>query len=78
MKWLQRFLQKKQGQLSEQVAQTMDMLPHLAWILEKAWKETDGQSFFKRWKPFAVHTLLYILQYTSTYDPDPDRPHPEP
>jgi hypothetical protein len=55
------------------VAQTMDMFPHLLWIIDKAWKETSHLRFISRWKWFVVHTILYILQYHTVYDPDPVR-----
>lgn len=68
IKVLKKFLRKKHQQLSEQVAHTMDIIPLLAWILDKAWKETQHLSFFRRWKSFVIHALLYILQYKSIYD----------
>jgi uncharacterized membrane protein YbjE (DUF340 family) len=70
LRWLQKFLYKKQQQLSTEVSQTMDMFPHLLWIMDKAWKESKHLRFFNRWKMFVVHTLLYTLQYRSDYDPD--------
>lgn len=70
---LQNFLDKKHKQLSAEVAQTMDMFPHLLWILDKAWKETRGHGWLTRWKMFVIHTILYILQYRSQDDPDPQR-----
>jgi hypothetical protein len=73
IRWLQKFLHKKHQQLSVEVAQTMDMFPHLLWIIDKAWKETSHLRFISRWKWFVVHTILYILQYHTVYDPDPVR-----
>lgn len=70
---LQNFLDKKHKQLSAEVAQTMDMFPHMLWILDKAWKESRSRRFFSRWKIFVIHSILYILQYQPHHDPDPQR-----
>lgn len=73
LKILKRFLAGKHQQLSEQVQHTMDIFPHLIWILDKAWKETKDHSLITRWKLFALHSLLYILQYQTSYDTYSDR-----
>lgn len=65
---IQRFLRKKHAQLADEVSHTMDMFPHLIWIVDKAWKETSGLSFFKKWKTFLVHSMLYLLQYKTADD----------
>ncbi len=73
MRWVQKLLRHKQQQLAEDVERTMDMFPHLLYILDKARKETAHLRWWRRWRPFLIHTLLYILQYQSTHDSDPVR-----
>ena len=73
LKLLKRFLAGKHQQVSEQVQHTMDIFPHLIWILDKAWKETKDHSWMTRWKLFVIHSLLYILQYQTSYDTYSDR-----
>lgn len=73
IKLLQRWLGRKHQELSSQVAHTMDMIPQLIWIIDKAWKETAHLTWIRRWKVFLIHSLLYILQYKSVHDPYPNR-----
>lgn len=70
---LKKYLARKHQQLSEQVSHTLEMIPQLTWILDKAWKETKHMPLIARWKSFVIHSLLYILQYQSAYDPHTDR-----
>ena len=78
IKILQRYLHQKHRGLSEQVAHTMDIIPHIAWILDKAWRDSKHLGLLARWKSFIIHSLLYTLQYKSSYDTDPDRAYPKP
>lgn len=78
LKMLKKYLTRKHHELSAQVARTMDIFPELTWIIDKAWKETKHLSWFARWKSFVTLSLLYILQYHSTYDPYPDRTDTKP
>ena len=78
LKIMQRYLKRKHSELSDQVSHTMDIIPHIAWILDKAWRDSKHLGLLARWKSFIIHSLLYTLQYKSTYDPDPDRPDPKP
>lgn len=73
MKLMHRFLKRKQSVLAEQVSHTMDMMPHLAWIIEKAWNETTQLNGATRIKTFIIRSLLYILQYKISDDPYTDR-----
>lgn len=70
---LKNWLNKKHKELANEIASTMDMFPQLLWIIDKAWKETAALHFLKRLKLFLLHTFLYILQYQTRYDTDPDR-----
>ncbi len=70
---LRKYLNKKHQQLSLEVSQTMDMFPHLLWIIDKAWNESKSLRFFQRLKLFLLHTLLYILQYRTADDTDSNR-----
>ena len=75
MKAIQKYLAKKHGVLSQQVEHTMDMMPHLAWIIERAWRETSEIKRRGKWKTFILMAILYILQFrinddTHTYRPD--------
>lgn len=47
----QAFLRKRQQQLASEVSQTMDMIPQILWIIDKAWKETKGHSFSSAGNP---------------------------
>ncbi len=73
MRLLKKFLHRKQNELSEQVAHTLDMIPQLAWIMDKAWKETRQWRGYARIKSFVIHSLLYILQYKTSDDTHTDR-----
>jgi len=73
MKLLRKYLQKKHNELSVQVGHTLDMIPELAWLLDKAWKETQQRRGFARIKSFVIHSLLYILQYKTSDDTHTDR-----
>jgi hypothetical protein len=73
IRFLQKFLKSKHQQLSAEVAQTMDLFPHLLWILDKAWKESKDLKWFQRGKSFMIYSLLYILQFKSEHDPDTQR-----
>ena len=74
---IQNFLRKKQAQLADEVSHTMDMFPQLLWIVDKAWKETKGLPFIKKWKTFLVNTMLYLLQYKTTDDLPAHRTDPK-
>lgn len=78
IKLLKKILRRKHQQLSEQVAHTMDIIPQLVWILDKAWKETQELSSLRRLKSFVIHALLYILQYKTNYDTYTDRTDSKP
>lgn len=73
VQWIQSFLKKKHERLAAEVSATMDMFPHILWILDKAWKETKEQGIIRRWKAFMVLTIVYVLQYQTSYDTDSDR-----
>ncbi|MDQ3141869.1 MAG: hypothetical protein M3Q56_06440 [Bacteroidota bacterium] len=77
MKWIQQYLLKKQQSLSVQIASTMDVFPHLLWILDTTWKETKSLKGIRRWKTFVTQSLLTILQFRTSYDPSSDRPNKE-
>lgn len=62
-RWIQRFLLKKKQGLSARVEETMDVLPHIVWIVEKAWKESAHQGWWKRWKTFLFLSVMYVLQF---------------
>ena len=64
--------------MRDEVSHTMDMFPQLLWIVDKAWKETKGMSFFKKWKLFIVNTMLYLLQYKTADDLSAHRTGPKP
>jgi len=75
---LQKWLTRKHQQLAKEVSATMDMFPQLLWIIDRSWKEARSQHNFSRLKTFILHSFLYILQYKSYHDPDPDRSHTKP
>lgn len=62
-RWIQRFLLKKKDGLSARVEETMDVLPHIIWIVEKAWKESAHTGWWKRWKTFLFLSVMYVLQF---------------
>lgn len=74
---LQKYLNRKHHLLAEQVSHTMDLLPQIAWIIDKSWKESKQLPFTSRWKTFILNSLLYTLQFRSTHDPHTDRSHAE-
>ena len=70
---LRNFLSKKHQQFSTEVSRTMDLFPYMLWIVDKAWKESKSLGWWKRWKTFTLHTLLYTLQFQLPHDPTADR-----
>lgn len=78
MRIIKRYLDRRHGHLAEQVSGTLNMLPQIAWILDKAWKESKHLPWPARWKTFALTSLLYTLQYQTTDDTHTDRTHAEP
>jgi hypothetical protein len=78
MKVIQKYLAKKHGYLSQQVDHTMDMMPHLAWIIEKAWRESGEVQKTGKWKAFILTALLYILQFRIHDDTHTHRPDTQP
>lgn len=70
IRYLKKYLSHKHRQLSTEVSQTMDLFPHLLWIIDKAWVESKAFRSFQRLKFFLVHTLLYILQFRMADDAD--------
>ncbi len=74
MKAMQKYLAKKHEALSHQVEHTMDMMPHLAWIIERAWRETREMKTAGKWKTFILTALLYILQFRINDDTHTHRP----
>lgn len=77
LRLIQSFLKRKHHQLAGEVAHTMDMFPQILWIIDKAWKETSSLRFIRRWKSFVLYSLIYLLQYKTAYDPDPDGADPK-
>jgi hypothetical protein len=73
IRFLKNYLGQKHRQLSNEVAQTMDMFPQLLWIIDKTWTESKTLRFYPRLKFLIVHTLLYILQYRTANDTDIQR-----
>jgi len=69
---LQRYLRRRHEELAGTIAHTMDLFPALLWILDKAWRETRGQTAIGRSREFLTRSLLYILQFQFHAGSNPD------
>ncbi len=74
MKRIQRYLDKKHHHLASQISATMDVFPHLMWILDITWKESAHMTGLRRVRTFISDAFMYILQFQTTDDTYPDRP----
>ena len=64
VKKINHYFSSRHGMIAEEIKETLSLLPYIAWIVRRSWREARTETPFKRFSTFFTLSIMYVLFFT--------------
>ncbi|HMQ07799.1 MAG TPA: hypothetical protein PKC30_10900 [Saprospiraceae bacterium] len=62
-RFFHKYFVRKSGEYSQEISQTMELLPYIAWIIKRAWKDSGSHGWVQKIPFFFRLVIMYVLLF---------------